>query len=91
MKIWILFAAAVTVVAGASAIFLMNYSHAASSAEIPGEYDFALENVSQVIAVSRDGTYQNVVYVGGKKSWSDRGSWQQDNVGGKKRDYVCEV
>jgi hypothetical protein len=83
MKMWLLIAATVSVVAGVFAIFLMNYSRAASGAEIPGEYFFALGNVSQAISVSGDGTYQSVVYVSGKKSWSDHGSWQQDNVGGK--------
>ena len=47
-------------------------------AEIPGLYEFGIDNVKQKITIGADGKYTNAFYRDGALVWSDQGAWTRN-------------
>ncbi len=52
-------------------------------AELPGRYEFSIDNLKQQITINADGTYTNAVYRDGTLSWSDQQTWDYEKVRGE--------
>jgi hypothetical protein len=52
-------------------------------AELPGRYEFSVDNLKQQITISADGKYTNALYRDGTLSWSDQRTWDYEKVQGK--------
>jgi hypothetical protein len=47
-------------------------------AELPGRYEFQINNLKQQVTVSGDHKYTNVLYRDSVVVWSDHGTWTYD-------------
>ena len=54
-------------------------SRSVGKAEMPGVYEFRIDNIRQQITVRSDGTYANVFYRGNVLVWSDHGAWTYED------------
>jgi hypothetical protein len=52
-------------------------------AEVPGIYEFGIDNLKQQITIGADGKYSNAFYQGGALVWSDQGAWTYEEQKGK--------
>ena len=62
---------------------LFGCSLAVEKAEVPGLYEFAIDNLKQQITIGADGKYVNAFYRGGALVWSDQGAWTYEEQKGK--------
>lgn len=51
--------------------------------ELPGRYEFSLNNMKQQVTLSADGKYVNVLYHGDALVWSEQGTWTYYETVGK--------
>ena len=65
------------------ALVVAGCSRGVEQPEVPGQYEFSLENMKQQIIVSADGKYSNSFYRDGVLVWSDQGTWIYDKAGGE--------
>jgi hypothetical protein len=50
-------------------------SRGVDKAELPGRYEFSLDNMKQQVTIGADGKYSNALYRGGALVWSEQGVW----------------
>lgn len=66
------------------ALALAGCSRSVEQSEVPGLYEFALDNMRQQVTVSAEGKYVNAFYRDGALVWSDQGQWTYEKSAGEK-------
>lgn len=59
-------------------------SRGVDRAELPGRYEFALDNIKQQVTIGADGKYANVLYRDSALVWSEQGVWTYEETDGHK-------
>lgn len=67
------------------ALVLASCSRGVEQPELPGQYEFSLDNMKQQIMIYADGKYSNAFYRDGALVWSDQGRWTYEKLAGEKR------
>jgi hypothetical protein len=62
---------------------LVGCSDAVEKSQIPGVYEFALNDLRQTIEIAADGRYTNTFQKAGVTVWSDQQAWVYEAQGGK--------
>lgn len=57
------------------ALAVAGCSRGVDRAEVPGRYEFSLDNVKQQVTIGADGKYANALYRNGALVWSEQGVW----------------
>ena len=65
------------------ALMLVSCSRGVEQSELPGQYEFALDNVRQQVTIDAEGKYVNALYRDGVLVWSDQGKWTYEKSAGK--------
>lgn len=65
-------------------LLALGCSRGVGQSELPGQYEFALDNMKQQIRISADGKYSNTYYRDGILVWSDQGTWNHEEAAGEK-------
>lgn len=65
-------------------LVLAGCSREVDQSELPGQYQFSLDNMRQQVTVSTEGKYVNAFYRDGALVWSDQGKWAYETSAGKK-------
>jgi len=66
------------------ALVLASCSRGVEQPELPGQYEFSLDNMRQQVTISVDGKYANAFYRNGALVWSNQGKWTYEESAGKK-------
>lgn len=66
------------------ALVLASCSRGVEQPELPGRYEFLLDNMKQQITIGADGKYTNAFYRDGALVWSDQGKWTYEKSAGEK-------
>ena len=66
------------------ALVIAGCSRGVGQSELPGQYEFSLDNMKQQVTVGTDGKYANTFYRNGALVWSDQGTWTYEESVGKK-------
>jgi hypothetical protein len=61
-----------------SALLLTACSRQVEKTELPGLYEFVVEDLKQQINIATDGKYVNTLYRGGAVVWSDQSVWRYE-------------
>lgn len=59
-------------------------SRGVDRAELPGRYEFSLDNVKQQVTITADGNYANALYRDNALMWSEQGVWTYEEAGGQR-------
>ena len=57
------------------ALAVAGCSRGVDRAEVPGRYEFSLDNIKQQVTIGADGKYANAFYRDGALVWSEQGVW----------------
>ena len=60
------------------ALVVAGCSRGVGQPELPGQYEFSLDNMKQQVTVGADGKYSNAFYRDGILVWSEQGTWTYD-------------
>ena len=66
------------------ALVVAGCSREVGQPELPGQYEFSLDNMKQQVTVGADGKYSNAFYRDGALVWSDQGIWVYEESAEKK-------
>jgi hypothetical protein len=65
-------------------------SRGVDRAELPGRYEFSLDNMKQQVTISADGKYVNVLYRDNALVWSEQGVWTYYEAAGKHTEIILD-
>ena len=66
------------------ALAVAGCSGVVDKAELPGQYEFSLDNMKQRLTIGADGKYANVFSRGGALVWSEQGVWTYEEADGRR-------
>lgn len=64
------------------ALAVAGCSRGVDRADVPGRYEFSLDNIKQQVTLAVDGKYANALYRDGALVWSENGAWTYEEAGG---------
>ena len=66
------------------ALAVAGCSRGVDRGEVPGRYQFSLDNIKQQVTLAVDGKYTNALYRDGALVWSEHGVWTYEEAQGHK-------